>query len=134
MIIWNISDYFYHKKRDLYFIRFHNTNIENDYEQLPEREMLLTWFKDHLPNVEVRPIALFYMDSGILSGFYDGSISIDFDEESLKKFCDHWEDGNNKSLDDRFQCHWITLEFYKQQNNGKIPNPNEYYDSCWADE
>ena len=134
MIIWNISDYFYHKQRDLYFIRFHNVNLDTNYNKLPEREMILKWFKDNLPHIEVKPIALVYMDSGMLSGGYDGAVSIDFDKESLKVFCERWEDGNDKSVDDRFQCYWLSLDDYKKQHNGEIPNPDEYYQALWDDE
>lgn len=130
MLIWTISDYFFHKKRDLYFIQFNDLSEEereND-ENIIAKQELLSWFEQYLPEVEIKPIFPFTVESGILSGRYDGSISIDFDDESLSVFCEKWEDKSGKSLDSRFQCYYIPLEEYKSHYQGEIPDPNKYYD------
>ncbi|WP_439288006.1 hypothetical protein [Lonepinella sp. BR2904] len=119
MIIWTISDYFYHKQRALYFIKFK----QEDHEK--EEEMLLNWFNQNLPDVPIAPIFPFMSDEGILSGSAN-AFYIDFDEKSLAIFCERWEDGHDNSIDKRFQCYFFPLEDYKALYNGQIPNPYEF--------
>lgn len=151
MLIWNITDYFYHKQKELYYIRFKRADDfddkeynqfsdeeqleylgeklfrDTDYRKINGRREILDWFAQNLPNTEIKPLFLFTSDSGILSCPYDGTLYVDFDEESLQKFCEVWEDGNNNSADERFQCYYYPLENYKAKYDGKIPNPDDFF-------
>ena len=49
----------------------------------PGREELLKWFSENLPETEINPLFLFGWNSGFISAQYDGTVSIDFDEESF---------------------------------------------------
>lgn len=136
MLIWTISDYFFYKRKDLYAIKFteiEGGHSEDDFIDVPidlsAREMLLNWFEENLPEVEIQPIYLFLSDSGIISAPYAGSISVEFDEQSLAKFMARWEDENGKSVDSRFQCYCYPLEGYIQHNNGEIPDPTKFYEN-----
>ena len=51
----------------------------------------------------------------MLRGEYRGAIGIEFDDKSLAKFVERWEDGNDQSIDPRLQCYFLSLEDYIRQ-------------------
>lgn len=94
-------------------ITFKNADQAN-WRNLPEREMIWNWFEENLPSTTIFPVAE-YFQPGLLSATYSGSIGIEFDDGSLAKFVERWEDGNDKSIDPRFQCYVMSLEQYIKQ-------------------
>ncbi|MGX2949528.1 hypothetical protein ACWIUA_01285 [Ursidibacter sp. B-7004-1] len=129
VFIWTITDYFFYKRKDLYAIKFEIPEGEEreDHFDLEARKMILQWFEENLPDIEIRPIYLFLSQPHILSTAYHGEIAIEFDEKSLEKFTSRWEDETGKSLDERFQCYLYSFDGYVKHHNGVIPDPNEMY-------
>ena len=132
-IIWTFSDYFYHKQRDLYFFTFDNHDKPFIAPNHEAREALLAWFAEHLPHLEIKPIFRFFADDGMILCPYDGTIYVDFDEESLAQFTAEWADENGGSLDPRLQCWLYPLESYRKKYNGEIPNPEDFYSKAPTD-
>lgn len=110
-LIWTFTDYFHHKQRDLYFIVFRDQH--SGAPIFSAREELLAWLAEHLPDVQTGAIFPFHADSKVISIPYDGTIYADFDDESLLRFAQVWEDDNGKSLDPRLQCWVYPLTSYR---------------------
>ena len=135
MIIDCIDDYFCKKQRDLYFISFGEDKgggidrfIDNvNYNPLG-REELLTWFSENLPETEINPLFLFGWNSGFISAQYDGTVSVDFDAESLAIYCARWETSVGDPVDPRFTCYWMRLSDYLKKHGGKFPDKPDYDD------
>ena len=113
ILIYTIGDYFAMKRKDFYMVTFKNADQAN-WRNLPEREMIWNWFKENLPNTTIFPVAE-YAQPGLLRGEYRGAIGIEFDDKSFAKFVERWEDGNDQSIDPRFQCYFLSLEDYIRQ-------------------
>jgi hypothetical protein len=90
------------ERKDLYIIRFKPEEEMKWLPNPPGRKELLAWFTSNLPSVRIEPLAP-SEQSGILSG-YDGSIRVDFDQDSLAAYSAHWEDAEGASVDSRWQC------------------------------
>lgn len=120
MLIYTIGDYFAEKRKDLHFIQFKNAT-EDNWEELPERKMIWDWFENNLPNTKIFAISE-AAQPGLLSAEYKGSIGIEFDDESLAAFIKRWEDGNDTSVDPRFQCYFLPLEDYIKRFGEDILN------------
>ncbi|WP_148049903.1 MULTISPECIES: hypothetical protein [unclassified Enterobacter] len=121
-LIWCLDDYFKKKKKDCYFVVFgRKFPIEPDGDfkvsDAPAgRQELLHWFKSNFPHIVIEPVwphssQSFYL---VLEREYDGSVTIEFDDESLKAFCDVWEDDdkNGCSRDGNFTCYHIPYDSY----------------------
>jgi hypothetical protein len=135
MIIDCIDDYFSREKRDLYFIVFGEGRdwrvglFDNDISKNPpEREELLAWFATHLPATEIKPLFTFGWNSGVISASYDGTVSVDFDEESLAVYCARWETASGDPIDPRFACYWIRFSDYLKKHGGRLPDKPNYDD------
>lgn len=98
-LIPDIDDYFEEKRKDLYLIKVKNSKAE---------KTLLKWFNKYLPNTEIGRIFPFRKDSGMIFSPAIGYF-IEFDEVSLKAYCDKWEDENGQSLNSDFQCYICQL-------------------------
>lgn len=135
-LVDTISTYFFKKQRDLYFVRFNDVKRgvfdapegDFDWQKIPGRQELLDWLSENMPEIEVGKIFLYKDDDGILQMPYDGSIYIDFTPEALAKFDARWEDAEGKCVDSRWQCYWYPLEQYKEEYDGRIPDPKEFWD------
>ena len=133
-IVRCIDDYFTEKKRDLYFIKFkaprsrRHASLENP----PGRRELMAWLAEALPQVEVAPLFTHSWNSGIISVEYDGTISVDFDDDSLAIFTARWEDEEGKSIDPRFQCYFKSLASFLEAHGGQYPSPPNM-DDIWPD-
>lgn len=121
-LIWCLDNYFEEKKKDCYFVVFgrkfpikHDDNFKKS-ENPPGRAALLSWFKAHYPHIAVEPV--WPHSSTSLSLFfdreYDGSVTIEFDDESLRAFCEEWEDEdqNGCSRDGTFICYHLPYASY----------------------
>lgn len=135
MIIECIDDYFNRKKQDLYFIVFGESRDwrvglfdHNVSKNPPGREELLAWFAENLPHTEIKPLFTFGWDSGFISARYDGTVSVDFNEESLATYCARWETVSGEPVDPRFKCYWIRLSDYLKKHGGKLPDKPDYDD------
>ena len=146
-IVRCFDDYFAEKKRDLYFITFgksfqlslrplgkyiNHEELDNIDSDPPGREEIIAWLAEHLPNTEVAPLFPISWDSGIICLPYDGTISVDFDDESLAIFIERWEDNSGKSLDPRMQCRLIRLATYLDLHDGVYPTPPDF-ENMWLD-
>ena len=129
-----IDDYFTEKKRDLYFIKFKEPRSRRhaSLENPPGRRELMAWLAEALPQVEVAPLFTHSWNSGIISVEYDGTISVDFDDDSLAIFTARWEDEEGKSIDPRFQCHFMPLACFLEAHGGPYPSPPNM-DDIWPD-
>jgi hypothetical protein len=116
-LIWCLDNYFEEKKKDCYFVVFGrkfpikpNKDIKIS-KNPPGREALIGWFTDNFPHVVIEPVWPHSSNSFslCLDREYDGSITIEFDEESLLAFCAAWEDEdqNGCSKDGTFTCYHI---------------------------
>ena len=134
-------------KRDLYFIEFFfpgklftflpkfqlifdenylgsekSTSGKIDHKNPPGRQEIIEWLAANLPNTKWELLAP-PERSGILAGGLEGRICIHFNDESLKKFCDHWEK-DNISIDPRFQAGYLIYDSYMKD----YPGPPDYDD------
>jgi hypothetical protein len=91
-LIWCLDNYFEEKKKDCYFVVFGrkfpikpNKDIKIS-KNPPGREALIGWFTDNFPHVVIEPVWPHSSNSFslCLDREYDGSITIEFDEESLR--------------------------------------------------
>lgn len=80
-LINTITSYFFKKQRDLYFVRLSQVDRSGFMgmakhcvpSQIPGHKELLTWLKENMPHVEVRPIYTFTSDSGFIVARYSYS-------------------------------------------------------------
>ena len=76
----------------------------------PGRQDVIDWLGANLPHIKWEPLAP-PERSGILVGGLEGRICIHFDDDGLKRFCDHWE-VDDICIDSRFQCGFLIYETF----------------------
>ncbi len=105
-----------------YFGGEKSTSEEVDYKNPPGRQEFIEWFAKNLPNTKWEMLAP-PERSGILVGGLKERICIYCDDESLKRFCNHWEI-DNVSIDPRFQVGYLMYDSYMKD----YPGPPDYDD------
>lgn len=111
-VIQTIDEYFQKMQKDLYLIVFGDPpTVTFDFNRKtksnpPGQSEILRWFRKNLPGVRVNPIWLHQMLP------YDGTLSVEFDSESLSIYCAKWENELGKSLDPRFTCYLYPYSSY----------------------
>jgi len=110
-------------RRDLYYIEFGDflspwamldrdrNEVKNIPEDLPGRKEILAWFAKECPQVVLEDLGP-PEGSGWISGCIGVLMRVDFDEDSLAKFCAVWENADGSSKDKRWQCKWVRYNDY----------------------
>ena len=94
------------ERKDLYIIR----SLEKQEREAPGLTMIQKWIGKNVPGTGMELLGPSEYSS-ILVGGIGRDVRVDFNPETLKKFCERWEDANGKSVDKRFQC--LVYPFYK---------------------
>lgn len=121
-LIWCLDNYFDEKKKDCYFVVFGRKfpiKPEDNFKKSDNplgREALLRWFAANFPHIDIQPLWP-HISTSLALMFdreYDGSVTIEFDDESLQAFCDEWEDEqqNGCAKDGTFTCYHIPYASY----------------------
>ncbi|OOF84199.1 hypothetical protein BKG93_08500 [Rodentibacter ratti] len=122
MLIYTIGDYFALYKKDFYLITFKRAT-EDNWEDLPERNMIMDWFRENLPETKIFHVSE-VPQPGLFSAEYKGGIGIEFDKSSLTRFVERWEDNTGTSIDPNFQCYVMSLDYYIEQFGSEILDIN----------
>lgn len=96
---------------DIYCIR---ALVEAKFRPIPSLDAILdiwNWLTQHLPGT-CPQISWPPEETGVFEGGLPGILWVNFDEESLAKFCAEWETPDGVSRDSRFQCYVLLQEDY----------------------
>ncbi len=110
-------------KQDLYLIKFMGGEppFGLPINILPGRKELFAWFKRELPHVQLEDLGP-YEDSGVILGGIGILVRIAFDEASLAKYVEAWENKDGSSKDPRWACYIYPYQYYlERKSSAKEP-------------
>ncbi len=116
-------------KQDLCYIQFTDEDaFDLPKDTIPGRKELLAWFERELPHVELEDLGpleegeCIFLEGAPLGVF----VRVAFDEASLAKYVETWENEDGSSKDPRWQCFIYTYQYYLEHKHDEYVKRPRY--------